>query len=213
MLTTIPFSGFYNSLHDCALDDAVEYMFADQDGCSYNHKLARRVYDGCNWRGVREAYAKDYAESFAHEFGIELTFDSLDSPRFYNFTTDRIFCNLPINEAERLLDELPYGALDDVAKDQFTSRDGFSSFYSPKVEDWGDLSTWDHNQLGALVQAYVYSKDDSLGDGEFDDYAEFALMEDARGNGCIDSWIDDNTPQLGRLYKVWNYLNERAMRA
>ena len=32
MLTTVPFSGFYESLHDSQIDDCLERMFADDRG-------------------------------------------------------------------------------------------------------------------------------------------------------------------------------------
>ena len=207
MITTIPFSGFYCTLHESALDDAVEQMFST-DGCVVNHGLVDRAQCGCSWHDVMKAYAKEYAEQFSREFNIPLEFDSMESPKYYNFTTDRIFCRVPLEVCIRLESELPDNALADQAREMFTSRDGFSSFYSPDIEDWGDISEWDHNQIGCLIEAYVLHQNP-----DFDQYAEYALMEDAQCNGQVWEWIEGNTPSMSRLYKVWNYLNDRAERA
>jgi hypothetical protein len=209
MLTTIPFSGFYYTLHDSALDDAVDSMFQHDDGCT-NHALAGRVHWDCKWGDVMRDYAEEYAGRFADEFGIKLTFDSMESPKEYNFTTDRIFCHIALDEAIRLLEETPEDVLCQLAKDTFTSRDGFISFYSPVAEEWGDISEWDHNQLGVLIQAHVNSKTD-CGDG-FDQWAEYRLMEDAMCNGLLNNAISEHTPTIDRLYKVWDYLNQREQR-
>ena len=207
MITTIPFSGFYCTLHESALDDAVEQMFST-DGCVVNHGLVDRAQCGCSWHDVMKAYAKEYAEQFSREFNIPLEFDSMESPKYYNFTTDRIFCRVPLEVCIRLESELPDNALADQAREMFTSRDGFSSFYSPDIEEWGDISEWDHNQIGCLIEAYVLHQNP-----DFDQYAEYALMEDAQCNGQVWEWIEGNTPSMSRLYKVWNYLNDRAERA
>lgn len=208
MITTIPFSGFYYTLHESALDNAVEQMFSDRDtGCNPYTGLIDRAQCECRWHGVMQDYAKEYAEQFAREFEIDMTFESLQSPKFYNFTTDRIFCNISEAEVARLFSETPEDVLTETAAEMFTSRDGFSSFYSPNVEEWGDIAEWDHNQIGCLVDAYVKSKEP-----DFDQYKEYSLMEDAECNGELWDWISTNTPTIDRLYKVFNYLEQRAER-
>lgn len=207
MITTIPFSGFYCTLHESALDDAVEQMFST-DGCVVNHGLVDRAQFECEWRDVMKAYAKEYAEQFSREFNIPLEFESMESPKYYNFTTDRIFCRVPLEVCIRLESELPDNALADQAREMFTSRDGFTSFYSPDVDKWGDIAEWDHNQIGCLIEAYVLHQNP-----DFDQYAEYALMESAQCNGKVWNWIDDSTPNMGRLHKVFSYLEQRAERA
>jgi hypothetical protein len=207
MITTIPFSGFYCTLHDSALDDAIEQMFST-DGCVVNNGLVDRAQFECEWGDVRQAYAKEYAEQFSREFNIDLTFESMESPKYYNFTTDRIFCNISESELNRVFDETPEDVLERVAADMFTSRDGFSSFYPNDPCEWGTIDRWDHNQIGCLIAAYVESQNP-----DFDQYAEYALMEDAQCNGKVWNWIDENTPNMGRLHKVFSYLEQRAERA
>ena len=208
MLTTIPFSGFYCTLHESALDDAVEQMFSDKaTGCTVYRGLADRAQWDCDWGLVMRDYAEEYAGQFADHFGIRMSFESMTSPKEYNFTTDRIFCHIPLDECTRLLSATPRDLLDKVAAEMFTSRDGFMSFYSPDISTWGDLSEWDYNQIGCLITAYVRHEEP-----DFDQYAEYALMEDAQCNGYFDSWISSNTPTVDRLYKVYDYLEQRSER-
>lgn len=200
----IPFAGFYNSLHDGEIDCALEQMLSDESGSAYSGLVAR-FYDRANFRSVHEDYAKAYAEAFADEFKIKLEFKALVSPREYNFTTDRIFCEIDAVEVQRLFDGTCPNELTRVAEEMFTSRDGFSSYYSPDWRSWGPPDTWDHNQLACLLQAWMVGL-------EFDEYAEINLMEDYRCNGHLDSALYNCNPDSERLCRVRDYLNQRELR-
>ena len=206
MLTSsLPFAGFYGSQHDAELDYATEAMFANDQG-ERNAGLAARVSGTCHWTGVHWAYAKEFAECFCEEVGIrQARFESMDSPKFYNFETDRLFIELPLEETRRILRETSPASLDLVAGERHTSRSGFISFYSPDWRTWGDVTSWDHNQLQTLVEAHVR---DTQGELE-----EAFLMENARGNGRLEDWIADNTPEIERLYRIHDYLRTREARA
>ena len=107
------------------------------------------------------------------------------SPREYNFTTDRIFIKLPAKEIRRIHKATEPEVLAEVAAEEFTSRSGFISFYSPDVESWGPLKTWDHNQRYCLLTAYARQEEPG--------FAEASLVEDYNCNGDIDNWLL-NTP-------------------
>ncbi|MBC7198081.1 MAG: hypothetical protein H5U32_02415 [Pseudomonas balearica] len=206
MLTTIPFSGFYQSFHDSSLDDALDQMFSDRDtGCWVNHKLRDRAFGACQWGLVHGNYAAAYAKALADEFKIALTFESLKSPREYNFDTDRIFCEIELDEVKRIRAETSEKALRDKVRERFTPCDGFIPFYSANLDNWDEIETWDHNEVGTLIEAYV----DEQAPG-FDMWAEYDLMESARANGRLDEWIIQATPDIGRLFTIHDYLQERA---
>ena len=208
--TTIPFSGFYSSLHDRSCEDALSQAFSDDSGTP-NAGLLDRAFDLVSWRDVQKEYAKKYTEAFAQEFKIALQFETMVSPREYNFTTDRIFAHIDSSEAARLLALVDPETLADTVRQTFTSRSGFSSFYNPDVTTWGEISTWDHNQIGTLLQAYAGEESNSS-DG-FDQWAEWSLCEDFNGNGCLDNWIFGSNPEkLNRLHRVGRYLRDRAER-
>jgi len=205
LITTLPFAGFYGSQHDAELDYAMEAMFSNDQG-DPNPGLTDRVSSACRWSGVHRAYAKEFAEAFCEEVGIHAArFESMDSPKFYNFETDRLFVELPLEEVQRMMRETSTNSLDQVAGERHTSRSGFISFYSPDWSTWGDVTGWDHNQLQTLVEAYVR---DTQGELE-----EAGLMESARGNGRLEEWIANHTPGIERLYRVHDYLRTREARA
>ncbi|UZZ64575.1 hypothetical protein [Curvibacter phage PCA1] len=208
---TIPFSGFYCSLHDSELDQALKSSFSDNSG-NCNDDIIQLAFDAVHWGLVHNQYAREYCAQFAKEFKISgLTFDKLRSPKEYNFTTDRIFATLDIEELRRILSRVTPENLAAVARAKFTSRSGFISFYSPDVCSWGELGTWDHNQTGALIEALA-NQENQTGDC-FDSWAEHGLMEDAQSNGLLDNWIFGSNPDtLNRLDKINRYLNTRAER-
>lgn len=209
-LVVLPFSGFYNSVHDAELDEALNQAFGDSSGSPID-ELVRRAFDEVQWRKAHLEYAKAYASCFAEEFGIDgLKFESMQSPREYNFTTDRIFAEIPMESLEKIRAETPDEVLTSVAAEHFTSRSGFCSFYRPDWQAWGALEEWDHNQLFALLDAYARH---NSSDGEFGSWKEYDIMERWRGNGGGDECIfTDATEELNRLAKIAWYLREREDR-
>lgn len=208
---TVPFSGFYQSLHDFALDQAIEQMFSDSaTGTERNEGLEQRFFNLCDFSQVHNSYAKAYAEAFAQAFGLEtLKFEKLVNPREYNAETDRIFAVIDGAELERLLVKVERPALAQLVREKFTSRSGFHSFYSNDLADWGPVSTWDHNQAGTLLEALA--NQESMR-GDFDQETEFGLCENFSGNGWLESWLYGAAPGVKRLDKVYEYLQTRAAR-
>lgn len=208
MIARIPFAGFYETLHDHELDDALNQMLSDESG-NPNENLVARAYDLVDWHAAQTAYAKAYAENFCAEFKIEATFESMTSPREYNFETDKVWIEMTETEARRILGETNDKSLRDTAKEMFTSRSGFISFYSPDIDTWGDIAEWDHNHLYCLLSAYAEQETDHS-DG-FDSWAELDLMEHDRGNGEFENMIYND--KLERLCKINDYLRQRESRS
>ena len=206
MLTTIPFSGFYESLHDSALDDATKDIFRDDSG-DENAELSYRAWDSMQWGNVRNGYAKEYAANFAHEFGIKsLPFESMQSPREYNFSTDRIFCNIDYAELCGIVKTFDLKAFAAFVRDRFTSRDGFISFYAADLSEWGKVESWDHNQCGTALEFYAIQESG----GEYDHWQEYAIMEDSLCNGFLSELLWQNCHDMPRLYRVFEYLAKRS---
>jgi hypothetical protein len=201
MIVLIPFAGFYNSWHDANIDGALEQMLSDSSG-NQIEGLTEHACRG-NFSPAFDAYAKAYAEAFLEEFELGGTFESISYPREYNFTTDRIFCDIPEQTMQRLLREVPRPALDKCAVAWFKSRSGFMSHYSHHVDTWGDIEGWDHNQLGCLLEAHV-------GEG-WTQERESHLMEHWLGNGYLDNALCE-CPLLLRLANIASYLRNRAER-
>lgn len=211
MLTTLPFSGFYESLHDSALDMALDQIFSDSDtGCNVNETLKWKAHDCINWRMAHELYAKEYSESLAHEFGADsLKFESLSSPKEHNFTTDRIFCTIEYADLCRLMAGFDLKAFAEYVREKFTSRDGFISFYDADLSAWGAVISWDHNQCGTAIEFYAMQQNA----GEFEHYQEFALIENAQCNGVFDEILfKAGGDEFSRLVRLHCYLDERENR-
>lgn len=202
MLSTIPFSGFYDSCHDAAIDRAIESHFENDSG-ECNSDLINHFYsnDCIDWNEVRQLYAKDYTQAFAIASKLQITFDELNSPRQYNFTTDRIFVNITEESVKKLFATVDKDALHQRIKEQFTSRPGFISYYSSDLNEWpNDIAEWDHNQIGTLIEVSV----------EFD---EEKYTEELSNSGEVDNWVSAALKEKGiRLSNIAGYLKMREER-
>ena len=108
------------------------------------------------WVEAFDAWCKRHLgtpeKSFVHE--------SMDSPKEYNFTTNRVFALVPRAVIESLFEKSKaedHKTLARVIKDTYTSYDGFMSFYSNELDEWleNPLEDWDHNELQTLVAAAI----------------------------------------------------------
>ena len=138
------FSGFYNT------------SWSDDD---------ERFFYDCKERGIEEVdgweidwtrykndvgsyyvlYYEGFIKQYLHLSGFNIIFEEIVSPREYNFSTDRIFCTLEIDNLSEFLGNLVKLALpvkDKLAKmirDNHSSRSGFISFMSNDLDEWLSL--------------------------------------------------------------------------
>lgn len=211
-LSTVPFSGFCESIHSGEVDRALEMMLTDRDSGTEPAPdfIQEKAWQAIDYSGVYQSYARTYAASFLDWLSLAGEFESMTSPRFYNFETDRIFVNLTRDDLARLWRGVDKGEFSKACRDRFTSRDGFISHYSADWKTWGRLSDWDHNQIGTLLGVYAETEQG----GDWDQWAEYSLMEDCAENGDIENWIWENSEKdLARAVNAWDYLQERAKRA
>ena len=136
-LVKIPFSGFYNSIHDSAIDIALEYEAECYTDSGKASDIILDVLNVHHYDKIREELSKVFVNGvndlFCYEYDInlDLEFDSLKSPRFYNYSTDEIYCyidNDKIKELVALLDS--ENDFIEVLKDKYQSCDGFIVFDS-----------------------------------------------------------------------------------
>ena len=119
-----------------------------------------------------------------------ISFESMDSPREYNFTTDRVYANIPLLVMRLFLRQSKaegYATLNEVIGERHTSRDGFRSFYSNRIADWLDkpLTDWDHNELGSLLVAGMKLNGLDTDEADFSsDLCECALGDE----GAYSAW-------------------------
>jgi hypothetical protein len=173
----LPFDGFYESMWSEEVDHIqereAEYRcerereeIADER-LHLDESFYHDAYFWCaDYSDCYLAIARQYVAEFDHmvseELGFPLCgeFDGMESPREYNFGTDRLFMKVPFATVERLFAisaEDQHMTLASVIAERHTSRSGFISFYDHVLADWLEkpLADWDHNELGTLIRAVL----------------------------------------------------------
>ncbi len=135
METFIDFGGFYHSIHSEAIDSAAEMLCEDDNG-----NLDTKALDKFDFPAAYKAYAKKYAErlnewlNYELEVNTQLYFIRLDSPRFYNYTTDKIEVKLTKKDAKKITKAILSGEykeeFTEYLRERTTSCSGFISFYT-----------------------------------------------------------------------------------
>jgi len=85
-------------------------------------------YDNVNYASTFISYACEWLHRFTNKTGVELFFDGLDSPRYYNYSTDKIKASILPDMATQLMTYIN-DDFKDWAYPQLISRAGFISFY------------------------------------------------------------------------------------
>ena len=171
MIINIPFEGFYESKHSQELDSVEErfinYEIEERRENLEPEELGDALYRAANYGIAFDHIARAYVVYFndyikeEYEIDLELKFESMTSPREYNFETDRVFCEISLEKAQLLFDSTSTPALRMAIQDRFTSRSGFISSYPNRLEDWPiSIEEWDHNQLGTLLVALLSDAED-----------------------------------------------------
>ena len=192
LLTVLPnHVGFYDSIHNSKIDDAENNLIQDDYGDPIP-ELADIVWQNLNYREVFEGYAKIYCDNFGELYKIPVRFESLHSPKEYNFTSDRIYAHISLSTVKRIRGNTPESTLADTIKRRFTSRDGFSSFYANDLHhpEWQvPMQEWDANMIETLLEAYLSQEysDEDLHQNEWD------MVDDC--NSDISNLVWENLPQ------------------
>tara|TARA_R110002167_G_scaffold51091_1_gene148218 strand:- start:231 stop:737 length:507 start_codon:yes stop_codon:yes gene_type:complete len=113
---SLNFGGFYHSEHSDNIDSKEE---------SYGYN-----WEDVDYKKTHINYCKEYLNKLNFELEIDLTFIQLDSPREYNFTTDKIVCSISNKDFKTLLNTYDTKELFNYIEEHSKSRSGFTSFYS-----------------------------------------------------------------------------------
>lgn len=137
------FNGFYESLHgisDFTIENTVEYELEQLNIPKSGALDYSELYT------INQAYYTDYSKAYvtymeaffkSEGLNISFKFESLYSPREYNFSTDSINISVEYDQAE-ILEILSDNAAAFKAyiKEKNTARSGFIPFYSADSADW-----------------------------------------------------------------------------
>jgi len=145
--TQIEFGGFYNSIHsdniDFFIDNEVEYENLNIDKIDYKKTYQNYIND----------YVNELENYILHEYNIEIDFKniSLDSPKYYNYSTDVIKTNVSFTQILNLNNKLlQLDQFNKYLKDHTKSYDGFMSFYT-----YDDAKSNKDNILIQYVLRYI----------------------------------------------------------
>ena len=144
------FAGFYDSIFTPYFDDDVCYDDDLNEWVRENVDYDYQEYEkqvGIKYIDALESELREYLPNFRAEY------KDIDSPQYYNFTTDRVvgLCNLnEIREDIKKYINNNFDAFRQWIKDKHSSYDGFISFYSNNVYDWDLDKDLDHNELMSI---------------------------------------------------------------
>lgn len=167
-ITTIPFAGFYESMWSHGLERAEEMHleYLEQEEGVAMLASADAIWKASDYRAMCNYVARKYVDYLndyikdEFDLDLDLKFESMQSPREYNFETDRIFCEISEENVRKLREAVSDPALRLAIKERFTSRSGFISSFPNHLEDWPPLEQWDHNELGTLLVALLDDAED-----------------------------------------------------
>jgi hypothetical protein len=128
----IPFGGFYHSIYDSIIDDILEneieegYLTEKQvDEINYTNlhlKLSEHIFD-C----ILELFNDEFDLFTDNDY---ITFDGLYSPKYYNYSTDKIKAIISPEIYLTLLNKFENNnSFVNYVNESSKSRDGFVSFY------------------------------------------------------------------------------------
>ena len=171
------FNGFYNTLFEDILDNAVNNAIEQN-----NTDL---VYDDFNFDFtiIKNKICKDAVskiEEKLNEIGINCTinFETLISPREYNFSNDSINIEINFKKFSQVIEilEQNFDSFTQYIKDNYTSRDGFISNHSRYASDWiKDLREDAENEahkVGAALDFILQEVDEYKADDLYFDLCE-----------------------------------------
>ena len=172
------FTGFYESIHSIIIDGAVSVVLDDHEDDGSVAEGTEKFLSCEAMKSVHNTYCYNYVKSYLEhcnlpvEFKDAIKFESLDSPTYYNYTTDRIFCTVTPEFVAYMRESVREVDLRNTITEHYTARDGFIPGYDNTLSEWGtDLSQWDHNQLSTLFECWVKTCSDmpteERGDGEY----------------------------------------------
>lgn len=150
--TSINFGGFYYSIHRDILDSELECL-------GYEDEVI-------NFEATHKAYCKNYIKVLNNILDTNLIFKALNSPKFYNYSTDII--NVEISKKD-ILKLFKYIKGEDLKQEVFniikkvsTSKDGYLAFYEYK--DFFKKENLDI-LVGCLFDVIIENLQDDIIDG------------------------------------------------
>lgn len=203
----IPFQGFYNTVHEMWINDELERdLYLEEYSGSY--RLMEKAYSLIDFSHVHAVYSQMFVDAFNDNYQLKTNkFKEVSSPRFYNYETDQILCEISLKELKEIHKKVDEQALRKLVKERCTSYSGFVSFYSNDLDDWGTLETWEVPQLSLLIECHCES---------IETYLEWEAYAVETGCGTLNDALYHNPKAahfIDTVYKVKTWLENAQEKA
>jgi hypothetical protein len=176
------FPGFYNT-----------YLEPNEENEIYSHNQEYNTdlsYDDFEWdyKDYQERTASAFVESFEREFQdifpVEIKYQNISSPQYYNFSNDsiNIEVDLDFDKFMEVVNENKEN-IKEYILEHYTSRDGFMSFHNNNVDVWCDseyIMEDKEHRVGALMEAlasHFMDMDDIIYWTDSEGYISYTLKE------------------------------------
>ncbi len=126
-------------------------------------------------------YSKSYIKVLNNILDTNIIFKALNSPKFYNYLTDKINVELSKKDILKLFKYIKEEELKqevfNIIKDSSTSKDGYVAFYN-----YADFFKKDNLDIlvECLIDVIIENLQDKIIDGICSDYMEIVLNEDIK---------------------------------
>ena len=155
------FNGFYNSIFEADGEESeIEHINEEREKID----LEPIDYDDCEWDykeyNLRVSHkcveVIDEALNDILDMDMKITFESLQSPKYYNFSTDSINVEIEIDNLDVILEYLEKEKENfaKYIKERYTSCDGFMSFQPNDSNVWIEELKEEHDlghKLGSVL--------------------------------------------------------------
>lgn len=119
----IDFGGFY-CFHEEYIDCRIEQF---NDSITYEDEIID--YDNVDWNATFKSYAENWLHYFNHYCDLTLDFVGIDSPRYYNYRTDKIIAYVEKHDENNLMKIIDNDEFYHWANPQLQDSSGFISYY------------------------------------------------------------------------------------
>ena len=171
----LPFSGFYESMHDMYIDNFIEYELEYlENELGYTDEQLDIIKDRfymMDYSPIRKAICEHYINAFnavfydEHNIHLDLKYSQLISPRFYNFETDRLYCTIDQDKFSEILLLLNDDKIQNVLSAKYKTRSGFIVFDSTLQA----IKEKDYIKFSSDILEMLLSEDQIINDWQYTD--------------------------------------------
>ena len=133
------FTGFAYTLFEDIIDSEVDYILEGEetyttDNVEFDYKTFKDDISKQCVGVFEDAFNRDMHTK------LSVSFESLFSPKFYNFENDSINVTISLsrNDFDTVISAIKENKteISEQLKEKYSSRDGFSSFHSTDLDEW-----------------------------------------------------------------------------